>query len=234
MFFLSTQLHASEAVGLYSDGSLRGAHSVFEQATPIQKLYIQREKIYTSDEMFNLLSDASHFIQVNFPDSEILQVGDLSAHFGGPAVRHTSHQNGLDADIVYLRRNHYVQSATSPEWDEDFIDKTLPTINFNTERNFELFKFLVLNTPVTRIFVDVAIKKQLCEFAANNGEMNNPGTLETLRRLRPQDLHRTHFHLRIGCPLNDHQCTPQSEPTIGSGCDDLSILLELATKQHSC
>lgn len=53
---------------------------------------------------------------------------DLSAQFEVPAVRHTNNQNGLDADFVYL--------ATSPEWDEDFIDQKFSSNNFNTERNF--------------------------------------------------------------------------------------------------
>jgi penicillin-insensitive murein endopeptidase len=231
---LFSQVHASESVGYYSKGSLINAQSVLDQVPTIQKLFIAREKLYSTDQIFSLLSDASEFISGNFPNSEILQVGDLSAKNGGPAVRHASHQNGLDADIVYLRRNKYVQSNEAAEWDEDFIGKNIPTENFNTERNFALFKFLVTNTPVTRIFVDAAIKKQLCQFANSSGEIKDPATVETLRRLRPEDLHRTHFHLRIGCPPSDHNCTPQSEPVTGSGCDDLSMTLELAQNLHSC
>ena len=229
-----TKLQASEAIGFYSSGSLVGAQSVFERGTPVQKLFVSRGRLYTSDEMHAVLTDASEFIKGHFPDSEILQVGDLSAHLGGLAEGHASHQNGLDGDIVYLRRNKYVQSPTSLDWDEDFVNGKLPTKNFNTERNFELFKFLVKYTPVSRIFVDVAIKKQLCKFATDHFEMNDANTIETLRRLRPQDLHRTHFHLRISCPINDHECIPQSEPASGSGCDDLSILLESALDLHSC
>jgi penicillin-insensitive murein endopeptidase len=232
---LITKLHASEAIGFYSKGFLIGAQSVFERGTPVQKLFVPRGRLYTSDEMHNILSEASEFIKNNFPDSEILQVGDLSARLGGLAEGHASHQNGLDGDIVYLRRNKYVQSPQSTDWDEDFVSKTsLPTKNFNTERNFALFKFLVKTTPVSRIFVDASIKKMLCKFADDSGEIRDPDTVETLRRLRPQDLHRTHFHLRISCPPNDHECTPQSGPATGSGCDDLSILLESAENLHSC
>ncbi|MDD4975623.1 MAG: penicillin-insensitive murein endopeptidase [Bacteriovorax sp.] len=232
---LISKLHASEAIGFYSAGSLAGAQSVFEHGTPIQKLFVARGRLYTSDEMHNVLTDASEFIKNNFPDSEILQVGDLSARLGGLAEGHASHQNGLDGDIVYLRRNKYVQSPQAANWDEDFVTKTdLPTKNFNTERNFALFKFLVKSTSVSRIFVDVSIKKLLCKFADDSGEIRDPNTVETLRRLRPQELHRTHFHLRISCPPNDHECTPQSGPEAGSGCDDLSILLESVQNLHSC
>ncbi|MBC7537488.1 MAG: penicillin-insensitive murein endopeptidase [Bacteriovorax sp.] len=231
---LISKLHASEAIGFYSSGSLLSAQSVFERGTPVHKLFVARGRLYTTDEMHNLLTETSEFVKNNFPDSEILQVGDLSARLGGLVAGHDSHQNGLDGDIVYLRRNKYVQSPDSTDWDEDFISNSKPTKNFNTERNFALFRYLVKNAPVTRIFVDVAIKKALCQFATANGEIKDPRTVETLRRLRPLDLHRTHFHVRISCPANDHECTPQSEPVSGSGCDDLSIILESAQDLHSC
>jgi penicillin-insensitive murein endopeptidase len=234
-FLIATNLKASESFGFYSNGSLASAQSVFERGTPVQKLFVPRGRLFTSDEMHYTLTEASDFIKNNFPDSEILQVGDLSAKLGGEVVGHASHQNGLDGDAVYLRRNKYVQSTTSPNWDEDFVGpNSVPTKNFNTERNFALFKFLVKNTPISRIFVDVSIKKLLCKFATDHNEMQDPNTIATLRRLRPQDLHRTHFHLRLGCPVNDHECVPQSGPAEGSGCDDLSIILQSALDPYSC
>jgi len=230
---LVTNLKASESVGFYSNGSMAAGQSVFEHGTPVHKLFVPRGRLFTSDEMHDALTEASDFIKNNFPDSEILQVGDLSAKLGGEVVGHASHQNGLDGDIVYLRRNKYVQSSTSPDWDEDFVGpKSVPTKNFNTERNFSLFKYLTKNTPVSRIFVDASIKKLLCKFAVDHNEMQDPNTIATLRRLRPQDLHRTHFHLRLSCPVNDHECVPQSEPDAGSGCDDLSIILQSALGPH--
>ncbi|MDO9182741.1 MAG: penicillin-insensitive murein endopeptidase [Bacteriovorax sp.] len=234
IFLVIGRLHASEAIGFYSKGSLLGAQSVFERGTPIQKLFVARKRLYTTDEMHNTLSIASEFIKNEFPDSEILQVGDLSERLGGEAIGHASHQNGLDADIVYLRRNKYVQSPDASNWDEDFISNSRPSKNFNTERNFLLFKFLVKNAAVPRIFVDASIKKLLCQFAKDNGEITHPETIATLRALRPQDLHRTHFHLRMNCPVNDHECVLQSAPQSGSGCDDLSILLEASAELHSC
>lgn len=226
--------HGSESVGFYSSGSLLGAQSVFERGTPIQKLFIARGRLYTSDEMHKALTDASDFIKANYPNAEVLQVGDLSNKKGGEATGHASHQNGLDSDVVYLRKNGYVQSPDAKVWDEDFVTGNSPSQNFDIERNFSLFKYLVKTNPVSRIFVDVAIKKKLCSYANERGELKDPLTLETLRRLRPQDLHRTHFHLRISCPENDHECTPQSEPAKGSGCDDLSIILESMQNIHSC
>ncbi len=232
---LLTSAVASESIGYYSNGSLKNAKSVFEKNIPIQKLFVSRDRLYTSEEMHEALTLASEFIKNQFPDSEILQVGDLSMKEGGLAEGHSSHQNGLDGDIVYLRKNHYVQSPNAMDWDEDFvIGASSVSKNFNTERNFALLNYLVHNTPVTRIFVDQAVKKELCVYALNNGEIKKPSVIETLRRLRPQDLHRTHFHMRLECPINDHNCIPQSKPGEGSGCDELSIQIEMAQDDHSC
>jgi penicillin-insensitive murein endopeptidase len=226
---------ASESIGFYSNGNLENAQSVFEKNIPIQKLFVARDRLFTSDDMHEALRLASEFIKNQFPDSEILQVGDLSMKRGGFADGHSSHQNGLDGDIVYLRKNHYVQSPRSLDWDEDFVSGAgSVSKNFNTERNFAILNYLVHNTPVTRIFVDQVLKKELCSYALKNGEIKKPSVIETLRRLRPQALHRTHFHMRLGCPPNDHNCTPQSEPGEGSGCDELSIQIEMFQDDHSC
>lgn len=225
---------ASEAIGFYSDGRLDGALSVYEHATPIHKLFIGRNRLYTTDEMHDVLTLASEFIQTTFPQAEVLQVGDLSFKAGGPAQGHASHQNGLDADIVYLRNNGYVQPSESIGWDEDFIMKNSPSKNFNLIRNFLLFKYLVKNAPVGRIFVDIAIKRALCEFAQKNGEMKDTQTIQTLRRLRPADLHRTHFHLRLDCDPLDHECIKQTSPNEGSGCDELTLMLEVASGENAC
>lgn len=222
---VSSSTWASEAVGFYSKGSLKDAQSVFERALPVHKLFVSRAKLYTTDEMHDLLEAASDYVESNWPDSEVLQVGDLSGKRGGNAPRHSSHQNGLDADIVYLRHNAYVQAPQAPEWEEYFVRGGVPTANFHVERNFSLFRYLVDEFSVTRIFVDSAIKNKFCQYVAKNG-LNDALTRETLRRLRIANLHQTHFHVRLACPEGDRSCTPQSAPPQGTGCNALELMME--------
>lgn len=225
----STPLYASSAIGFYSNGSLNEGESILARQTPIHKLFLSRKKFFTTQEMNDIISNAADFVRQEFPSSELLQVGDLSAERGGSAPGHGSHQNGLDADIVYLTRNGQLQSPTATFWEEEFVRKNIVTANFNTERNLLLFKHLVSSAPVGRIFVDLAVKKLLCQYAKNTGVINDPLTIETLRRLRVEALHTNHFHLRIKCPPGDTQCTSQSEVPTGTGCDELSLLMETAT-----
>ena len=232
---LSLQLFASEAVGYYSNGSLRDAHSVFERNSHVHKLFVSRQKLYTTDEMHDLLDDAAIFVRDNFADSEVLQVGDLSGVRGGEATRHASHQNGLDADVVYLRNNGYVQPQSAPEWEEYFVTNSKVSSNFNYERNLSLFRHMVANFAVDRIFVDQAIKSSMCRYVEKNS-LNDPLTRETLRRLRIVNLHKTHFHVRLACPASDDQCIPQTPPPQGTGCNNLDLFMdELAqVTEKSC
>lgn len=231
---MAPKIHSSEAIGYYSKGSLREAKSILDNKSSVQKLFVAREKLYTTDEMHELLEGAAEFVSDHFPSSEILQVGDLSGVKGGPATRHASHQNGLDADIVYLRHNGYVQPSSAPEWEEYFVSGSRVSSNFNLERNLALFRNLVDRYAVTRIFVDAAIKRDICRYVAREG-MYDSLTKLTLRKLRIADYHKTHFHVRLACPAGDHSCTPQSAPPSGTGCSNLDFLIEAATtKGESC
>jgi len=49
------------------------------------------------------------------PSAPRLGIGDLSRPRGGPfGPRHASHQNGLDADVYYPRRDHRLLAAYKP------------------------------------------------------------------------------------------------------------------------
>lgn len=214
----SAALQASEAVGYYSSGSLKEAESIQDRGTPIRKLFLQRGRFYGTQEIQDIISDAADFVRQEFPDSEMLQVGDIANKNGGALKEHGSHQNGLDADIVYLTRNGKLQSQNAPFWEEEFVKNGVVTANLNTERNLALFKHLIMTKPVERIFVDEAIKKQFCAYAKKNNLLNDAEIKETLRRLRIEKLHTNHFHMRIKCPTTDLKCKAQAEVPQGTGC----------------
>lgn len=215
---LSTQNYAAEAIGFYSNGSLKNGISIMDGNYKIHKLLQGRKKFFSTLELQETIGDASDYIQSVFPDAEPLQLGDLSAQHGGKAPGHSSHQNGLDVDIVYLTHNKKLQSTNATYWEEDFVKNKKVTANFHVERNFELFKFLVMEKNVQRIFVDQAIKKTMCNYAKVNNIAKEKSVIETLRRLRVADLHSTHLHVRIRCSANDLKCTEQAEVPAGPGC----------------
>ncbi len=214
----SAPLMASEAIGYYSSGKLKGGESIIERGTLVRKLFLQRQRFFGTVGIQDAISDAADFVRQTYPEAEVLQVGDIAHQHGGACAGHASHQNGLDVDIVYLTKNGKLQSQTAAYWEEDFVSNKKVSANFHLERNFELFKHLVHTKPVGRIFVDEAIKKMFCDYAKKNNLMKDAETVETLRRLRIEKLHSTHFHLRLTCPASDLSCKDQAEVPAGSGC----------------
>lgn len=218
MVIQSATLSASEAVGYYSNGKIKESESVVEKGTLIHKLFLSRQRFFATREMQSVISDAADFVRHQYPSAELIQLGDLSHEKGGPCQGHASHQNGLDADMVYLTKNGKLQSQDASYWEEDFVKNGVVSDNLEVERNFALFKYLVSTKTVGRIFVDQAIKKQFCIYAKKNNLLNDPESSETLRRLRIEKLHSTHFHLRLKCPATDYSCQEQAEVPEGTGC----------------
>lgn len=223
-----TQVQASEAIGFYSDGKLKNSENIYNNSNFI-KLFKKRGQSFTTTEMLAELNKLSDVIRRMYPKAERLQIGDLSAQSGGKIHRHVSHQNGLDADIVYLRHNGYEQPSSAPEWEEYFVRSGKPTSNFHKVRNWFMFDYLVHNTKVNRIFVDKAIKSYFCSTKLNKKKYTPEQikrNINTLKHLRPAKYHITHLHLRLKCPKGDNRCKNQAKVPSGSGCNNLNVVEE--------
>ncbi len=207
---------APKATGYYSAGSLINPVDLLGLRSPhILLLFPQRKRTFATTEMIQLIEAlALRTLQRGF---ERLQLGDLSNFRGGKAEGHGSHQNGLDADIVYLSQHRREQVPGKPYWSEWFVDKGLVTKNFDLQRNWEAVKWLSRQPLVQRIFVDGAIKDALCRHARLRGELGSE--TRTLRILsRENSVHKTHFHLRLSCPPGHTRCLAQPPPASGPGC----------------
>lgn len=210
-----------QAIGFYANGRLEKPYSVPLDGRGFIKIFRIRDRGYATDLLHWLLDESSALLKHLFPDSERMQIGDVSDANGGQLSRHASHQNGLDADVAYLRMN---RREMEPEgfggFDEIFVSSGKVTKNFDVVRNYHLFDILISTQMVGRIFVDAAIKTALCDYAKTfdpASEIAKRST-ETLRRLRLEALHDDHFHLRAKCPRTSPDCQTQAEPPAGSGC----------------
>lgn len=215
----SGNTQASESIGYYSSGSLNNSVSIddFRTSQALVKLFRNRGQIYGTHELGRALEGLSEYMLNLYPSIEPVQVGDMSAKNGGKISRHKSHQNGLDADIVYYRINETPQSPSNTEWSEYFVRSGRLNNNFHSRRNWEAFKYLVENHDVSRILVDGAIKREICIVAKGLNEINSHA--EVLRRLRIENtVHKTHYHLRLKCPQGSPKCRAQVEPPRGPGC----------------
>lgn len=235
LMFSSASLYASSAIGYYSKGSIKDSLDYQREVPFVHKLFKARQRLFSTEEMFQVINDMDFFLGTAPDEKEIIQLGDLSHEKGGKASGHGSHQNGLDADFVYLTINRKLQSTSATYWEEEFVTGNKLTENFDLKRNIKLFEFLATKTATARIFVDLVVKKEICQYLARTGESDQVSMQIMLRKLRVEDLHKTHFHLRLYCPQKDNNCTPQSEPPIGDGCDLFQMeILDRSYKEQSC
>lgn len=213
-----------QVVGFYAtQGSVVRATPIAPEGKGYRHLFRSRRHFYGSQGLVELIELASAELLHRFPEGERLQVGDLSAERGGKIPGHSSHQNGLDADLSYFRVNHQDEiDDPSQGFQELFVVDGKLSANFDLERNWEFLKILVSSGRINRVFLDGVIKTALCDYALRS----DPSALavETLRRLRPYPLHEDHMHLRLTCPSESPNCQEQELPPPGSGCSMESVL----------
>jgi hypothetical protein len=70
---------------------------------------------YGSAKMIHLLLSVTQAYHDEHPDAARLVIGDISRYGGGPLDEHASHQNGLDVDVYYPRKDRREVAPTTVE-----------------------------------------------------------------------------------------------------------------------
>jgi penicillin-insensitive murein endopeptidase len=142
-------------------------------------------------------------------------VGDVSQPRGGPMPwGHASHQSGLDADI-WLRRPTERLSREARETLSAVSMVAPDRLSVSTAwtpAQAALIEAAAQDDAVARLFVNAAIKAELCRTAA-------PSDAVWLRKVRPWWGHDSHVHVRLACPADSPGCEDQAPPPAGDGCD---------------
>jgi penicillin-insensitive murein endopeptidase len=79
-------------------------------------------------------------------------------------------------------------------------------------RPYGAVKAAASQPETTRIFVNPAIKKELCRTAGYDRVW--------LNKVRPYWGHDDHLHIRLACPDNASSCEEQKAPPEGDGCGE--------------
>lgn len=207
-----------QAIGFYSDGSLRDADSVPSSGLGFMKIFLPRDRAWVTTHTRNVIEQVAAGLFQAFPARDAIQVGDTSARNGGPISGHASHQNGLDTDIGYLRVDQTTQDPMALSgFEVKFVDDAGGVSpNFDRERNWAFVKLMVATGKIDRFFVNPAIKAEFCRAAKAKGEFSEDSL--PLRLLRPWKGHDGHIHVRYRCPEGVALCRAQEPIPAGSGC----------------
>lgn len=151
---------------------------------------------YGTAETITYIQRAIETVQLQFPDSPPLVVGDISRADGGRLNRHKSHQSGRDVDLGF-----YYRLGTAGDF------RSADARNLDVPRTWALVKALAAETDVERIFVDRSIQRLLQAQARELGEEAWFDDLAGRARhgrdaiLQHERRHRDHLHVRFYNPL---------------------------------
>jgi penicillin-insensitive murein DD-endopeptidase len=201
----------ARSIGGYADGCLAGGVALPITGPNWQVMRLSRNRNWGNPVLINFIERFAAHAKAEWNG---LLVGDMSQPRGGPMITgHASHQIGLDSDIWFTPMPDHVLSREEREMngatnivapDGLGIDKKVWTHNY-----MELIRTASQDPATTRIFVNAAIKKQMCEEAGSDRAW--------LIKVRPWWGHAEHFHVRLACPADSPECKPQPPPE-GDGC----------------
>ena len=218
LFLSQASFSDSNSIGKYNAGCVKNSVGLPETGIGYQVIRTSRKRNHGNE----LLIDYIKRFTTEFSKKHKanILIADISKEGGGPILDdHSSHQSGLDADILLLHKNNENELYTVPERESlrpiSKLNGAKNKIDFNkwSSLNGELLKTAANYSEVDRIFINPAIKKHLCgKYSGENW----------LRKLRPWWGHDGHFHVRLSCPADDKKCVDLNSPNdieCGEGLD---------------
>ncbi|WP_028239276.1 penicillin-insensitive murein endopeptidase [Stutzerimonas azotifigens] len=198
-------------IGKHGAGCLIGAQALPPDGPGYQAIELERERYYGHPELVDYLLALGQ----RLADAGIgpMLVGDLAQPRGGPmSSGHVSHQTGLDVDIWFRLDLPPLPRDQRRDLEQPIlVDERSGKLDERwTDAHAELVRQAANDPRVARIFVDGAIKRDLCERQWEDRSW--------LRRIRPWPAHDEHLHVRLRCPEGQVNCVDQPEPPAGDGC----------------
>lgn len=204
----------AEAIGTYGRGCLEGAVELPADGPNWQVMRPSRDRAWGHPALIGFIERLAAKLpaEAGWPG---LLIGDLAQPRGGPMLTgHDSHQIGLDADIwlTPMPARRLTPEARDEISSTDVVaaggDGIAPGVWNPSYRR--LYEAVAREPQVARIFVNPAIKRELCREAGSDRAW--------LAKIRPWWGHKTHFHMRLLCPAGEIQCHDQPPPPVGDGC----------------
>ncbi len=203
-----------EAIGSYERGCLEGGVELPADGPNWQVMRPSRDRAWGHPALIQFIEHLAAKMPAEAGWSGFL-IGDIAQPRGGPMLTgHGSHQIGLDADIWLTPTPN--RRLTPSERDEMSATEVVAADRLHVDpavwnRSYlKMYRAVASEPKVARIFVNPAIKRELCHEAGSDGAW--------LAKIRPWWGHDYHFHMRLVCPPGQPECQAQAPPPPGDGC----------------
>jgi penicillin-insensitive murein endopeptidase len=203
-----------EAIGSYERGCLEGAVELPADGPNWQVMRPSRDRAWGHPYLIQFIERlvAKMPAEAGWPG---LLIGDIAQPRGGPMLTgHGSHQLGIEADIwLTPMPNRRLSRAERDEMSAtDVVAPDGLEVNPAVWNGsyLKMYRAVVSEPQVARIFVNPAIKRELCREAGSDRAW--------LTKIRAWWGHDYHFHMRLLCPPDQPECHDQAPPPPGDGC----------------
>ena len=203
------------AIGYYPRGCLQGGVELPVDGPNWQVMRLSRNRNWGHPELVKFLERFAPLAAKATGWRGIL-VGDMAQPRGGPLpFGHASHQIGLDVDIWFMPMpNHELSKKEREEISaNDLVAPDRLRVNPNTwtPADAAFIKTAAEQPEVERVFVNAAIKKELCR-------VEDKHHYTWMEKVRPWYGHADHIHVRLKCPADSPNCRKQDPVPAGDGC----------------
>jgi penicillin-insensitive murein DD-endopeptidase len=203
------------AIGYYPRGCLSGGVELPVTGPTWQVMRVSRNRNWGHPELVKFLERFAPLAAKATGWHGIL-VGDMAQPRGGPLpYGHASHQVGLDVDIWFMPMPGHVLSAQEREniSASNLVAADGKHVNPATwtPSDVAFIRTAAEQPEVERIFVNAAIKKELCRVEGKHH-------YSWMEKVRPWYGHADHIHVRLKCPPGSPQCRHQDPVPPGDGC----------------
>lgn len=201
-------------IGSHGAACIVGAQQLPAEGEGYQTVDMERRRHYGHPVLLEYVQDLGR--RVAAAGFGPMLVGDMAQPRGGPmSFGHVSHQSGLDVDIWFRLDLPPLERAEREGIEQPIlVDPETGRLDDRWSDDHAELIHLATNDPrVARVFVDTAVKQDLCGREWEDRSW--------LRRVRSWPAHDEHLHVRLKCPPNSPECVDQPEPPPGEGCTGL-------------
>lgn len=183
-----------QAVGTPSRGRLSGGTQLVDSAGIMVR---NASRAWGMPKTIDALMMTYGRMQAHFGDTTTAEIADISLQNGGKMTPHQSHQNGLDVDIAFIRKDCIDRVCKGQDVSPDAIDLARQWYIFRDWLKSDAVQFIFLSYEIQQAFYEYAKERGASEQELEKWFQYPRAKNATVGIIRHWSGHGNHFHVRF-------------------------------------